>query len=104
MEPYAKIPSRGAGEVVVVLPADDLLLVCRNLKKPSANLPFLETSLSPTARAWPTVRVSPFGVVVVAEPQRNVGRREGNKPHQHQYHVVGSHMARQEICMAVVTN
>ena len=36
----------------------DLLMTAVGWKKPSANLPFLETSLSPNASAWPAVRVS----------------------------------------------
>ena len=36
--------------------------LCLNWKKPSANLPFLETSLSPAASAWPAARVSPIAV------------------------------------------
>ena len=36
----------------------DLLMTAVGWKKPSANLPFLETSLSPKASAWPAVRVS----------------------------------------------
>ena len=45
-------------EAVVLL---DLLAVLGpdwNVKKPSANLPFLETSLAPMASTWPPVRVS----------------------------------------------
>ncbi|WVZ95934.1 hypothetical protein U9M48_041636 [Paspalum notatum var. saurae] len=45
-------------ETVVVLPVEDLAVVL----KPSANLPFAETSLSPAASAWPAVRVSPVAV------------------------------------------
>uniref|UniRef100_A0A0A9EF19 Uncharacterized protein n=1 Tax=Arundo donax TaxID=35708 RepID=A0A0A9EF19_ARUDO len=40
-------------------------------KKPSANLPFLETSLSPTASTWPAARVS---LAVAAE--HRVSREE----------------------------
>jgi hypothetical protein len=36
-------------------------------KNPSANLPFLEMSLSPTASDSPTARVSSFGVAVEHE-------------------------------------
>uniref|UniRef100_N1R3P6 Uncharacterized protein n=1 Tax=Aegilops tauschii TaxID=37682 RepID=N1R3P6_AEGTA len=31
-----------------------------NWKKPSANLPFAETSLSPTVSTWPAARASPL--------------------------------------------
>ena len=39
---------------------DNLLMVLAGWywKKPSANFPFLETSLPPTVSAWPTMRVS----------------------------------------------
>jgi hypothetical protein len=51
-------------EVAVLLSKDDedlmLLVVPDDEKKPSANLPFLETSLSPAANAWPALRVSTF--------------------------------------------
>ena len=46
-------------ELVALL--EDLLLMAvlaPGWKKPSANLPFLETSLPPTASTWPAVRVS----------------------------------------------
>ena len=52
------MPRYQRAEAVVLL---DLLVVLGpdwNVKKPSANLPFLETSLSPTESPWPTVRVS----------------------------------------------
>jgi hypothetical protein len=49
-------------ELVVV----DLLMMAAaggwNWKKPRANLPFPETSLSPAASACPAARASPFGV------------------------------------------
>jgi hypothetical protein len=53
--------------VVVVLVSVELPMAPRlegNWKKPSANLPFLETSLSSTVRAWPAARVSPFAAAV----------------------------------------
>lgn len=67
----------GEEEVVVVVVLGDLLVVpglCWNWKKPSANLPFLDMSLSPAARASPAARVSPFAVaaklVVCKEEKR----------------------------------
>jgi hypothetical protein len=53
-------PRYQPGEAVVVY----LLVMAEpGWKNPSANLPFLEMSLPPTASAWPTARVSSFGVV-----------------------------------------
>ena len=50
------MPRYQLGEVVL----PDLLVMAAAVgwKKPSANLPLLETSLSPTASAWPAARVS----------------------------------------------
>lgn len=58
------------GEVVL----SDLLVVLAGLnwKKPSANLPFLDTSLSPTTSAWPAVRVS----FAVAEEHEGVCKED----------------------------
>ena len=50
------MPRYQLGEVVL----PDLLVMAAAVgwKKPSANLPLLETSLSPTASTWPAARVS----------------------------------------------
>lgn len=52
-------------EVMVVVLADLLMVPGPgwNWKKPSANLPFLDTSLSPSASVCPAARVSPFAGV-----------------------------------------
>ncbi|XBJ13590.1 hypothetical protein VPH35_005739 [Triticum aestivum] len=56
---------------------DDLLMVlAAGWKKPSANLPFLEMSLSPTVNAWPAMRVSFAGA---GEEQQDVGKRRSPK-------------------------
>lgn len=48
------------GEVVSLDLLRVVLLGGWNWKKPSANLPFAETSLSPTVSTWPAARVSPL--------------------------------------------
>ena len=74
------------GVVVVLLLSDEEdsdSLMLPDEKKPSANLPFLETSLSPTASAWSAARVSfaaaKHGVGVCssreAETRRSPSRR-----------------------------
>ncbi|XBJ06641.1 hypothetical protein VPH35_012274 [Triticum aestivum] len=59
-------------ELELVALWDLLMVVVAGWKKPSANLPFVETSLSPTASTWPSVRVSPAGA---DEEQRGVCER-----------------------------
>ena len=54
------MPRYQPGEVVVLMSVYLLVIPEPGWKKPSANLPFLETSLSPTASTWPAMRVSLF--------------------------------------------
>ena len=63
---------------VVLLDMDLLTVVLLggwNWKKPSANLPFAETSLSPTVSTWPAARVSPL-----AEEHGGVACKRRRKP------------------------
>lgn len=46
-----------------------------NWKKPSANLPFLDMSLSPTTSGWPAERVSPPFAIAAGEVCREEERR-----------------------------
>ena len=64
-------PRYQPGEAVVVYL---LVMADPGWKNPSANLPFLEMSLPPTASAWPTARVSSFGVA--AEHETGACREE----------------------------
>uniref|UniRef100_A0A0A9BLF0 Uncharacterized protein n=1 Tax=Arundo donax TaxID=35708 RepID=A0A0A9BLF0_ARUDO len=67
------MPRYQPGEVVVLMSVYLLMMPEPGLKKPSAKLPFLETSLSSTASAWPTMRVSAFAA---AEHEAGVCRDE----------------------------
>src|SRR4051812_27690700 len=52
---------------------DLLAMLAAGWKKPNANLPFLDTSLPPTARTWPSARVSLAGAD--EEQQQGVCKR-----------------------------
>lgn len=71
----------GFEEVVSMDSLRVVLLGGRNWKKPSANLPFAETSLSPTVSTWPAARVSPLaeehGVVACKRRRRPINMWRG---------------------------
>ncbi|BAT00376.1 Os07g0186150 [Oryza sativa Japonica Group] len=72
------MPRYQPGNVLVVVLMDLLMpAVGCGWKKPSANLPFLETSFSPTESAWPTMRVSPSAM---AAEHGGVCREERRSP------------------------
>ena len=74
------MPRYQTGEEVVVTSVDLLMLDDGtggwNWKKPSANLPFLETSLSPAASVWPAARVSPFAAAATMTECKGACYRE----------------------------
>ena len=74
------MPRYQPGEEVVVTSVDLLMLDDGtggwNWKKPSANLLFLEMSLSPAASVWPAARVSPFAAAATMTECKGACYRE----------------------------